>query len=249
MDEIERWRVEKKERVCFVTFNYDTMLEEAMRHVLRLGVRDMSSYIKWENYSLFKLHGSVDWGRVIEGINAGGRGGPMAFYEHIVNTVRPDNSSVSQNYERCTLDMSPNPNTGATLFPAISIPVENKDEFSCPSGHIEVLKEMLPKVTKLITIGWRATEDKFLEMLQDSRSVIIDGIRNPVNLLIVSGTQQGAELTAKNLGRFGDDPSLPRRGSGSLINEALLGQREFVPTGFTGLINNLDTLRVFLRSK
>ena len=28
--EIERWRFEAKERVCFVTFNYDTMLEDAM---------------------------------------------------------------------------------------------------------------------------------------------------------------------------------------------------------------------------
>jgi len=74
-------------------------------------------------------------------------------------------------------------------------------------------------------------------MLQDSRSVIIDGIRNPVNLLIVSGTQQGAELTAKNLAASETTQVYRDVGSGSLINEALLGQREFVPTGFTGLIN------------
>ncbi len=81
LDEIERWRVEKNECVCFVTFDYDTMLEEAMGQVLRLGVRDMNSYHTWENYSLFKLHGSIDWGRIVESITRLA-GTPLAITIH-----------------------------------------------------------------------------------------------------------------------------------------------------------------------
>jgi len=64
--EIDRWRHEAKEQVCFVTFNYDTMLEDAMEQVLRLNVGDMNSYHSWSNYSLFKLHGSINWVRVVD---------------------------------------------------------------------------------------------------------------------------------------------------------------------------------------
>jgi hypothetical protein len=234
LDEIERWRVESKEQVCFVTFNYDTMLEEAMGPVLRLGVRNMDSNPSWENYPLFKLHGSVNWGRVVEGIRSEG-GSPIRLYQHLISTVTPDNPLVTGRYMLCDADMRPNPDTGVVLYPALSIPVEKKDEFSCPSGHVTALKGMLPKVTKMITIGWRATEAEFLNMLRDSRSAVIKGIRQDVELLVVTGSKEGAEQTAKNLGDYG------------LIQNVQNPDRSRVTTGFTGLINNLETLGTFLR--
>ncbi|MGO9865731.1 MAG: hypothetical protein ACLPLR_19165 [Terriglobales bacterium] len=236
LDEIERWRLEKKEYVCFVTFNYDLMLEEAMGRVLRLEIRDMDSYHKWENYSLFKLHGSVNWGRVVEGLSSEG-GSPVRFYQHLIDTVNPTNPSVTQRYMRCDKDMRPEPDTGVVLFPALSIPVEKKDEFSCPRAHVKALKEMLPEVTKMITIGWRATEEEFLKMLQASRSVVIAGIRQPLELLVVTGSREGTEQTVKNLAPYG-------------VNQGVYQNpdRARVTTGFTGLINNLETLGAFLRT-
>jgi hypothetical protein len=95
LDEIERWRIEKQERVCFVTFNYDTMLEEAMGRFLRLGVRDMDSYHTWENYSLFKLHGSLNWGRIVEGFKRES-GTPSQSYQYLMNTTNPGNLALGR---------------------------------------------------------------------------------------------------------------------------------------------------------
>jgi hypothetical protein len=236
LDAIEPWRAEKKEHVCFVTFNYDFMLEEAMERVLRLHVKDMNSYITWQNYSLFKPHGSVNWGRVVKGIH-NPSAAPSHFFGHLIETVRPDGASVTQEYQRCNLDMRPNPDTGAVLFPAISIPVENKDEFSCPPDHVTALRDLLPKVTKMITIGWRATEEDFLKMLLASRSVTVAGIRNPIELLVVTGSKDGAAQTVKNLAAYGLSQDLYQD-----------PDRVRVTDGFTGLINNLQTLGLFLRT-
>jgi hypothetical protein len=95
--EIERWRHETKEQVCCVTFNYDTMLEDAMWQVLHLQVQDMDSYQKWENYSLFKLHGSVNWGRVVEGISRRG-GGPIPPAQNIIDLSISNSSAVTGRY-------------------------------------------------------------------------------------------------------------------------------------------------------
>ena len=60
---IDFWRSHSKEKICFVTFNYDTMLEAAMWQVLRFQAPLLDSYISQENYTLIKLHGSINWGR------------------------------------------------------------------------------------------------------------------------------------------------------------------------------------------
>ncbi len=50
-----------REPICLVTFNYDTLLEQALQHVLGLELANLSSYIVGD-VKLFKLHGSVNWG-------------------------------------------------------------------------------------------------------------------------------------------------------------------------------------------
>jgi hypothetical protein len=132
--------------------------------------------------------------------------------------------------------MRPAPDTGGMLYPALSIPVEKKDEFSCPSEHVTALEAILPRVTKMITIGWRASEEEFLNMLLASRMVKVAGIRQPVELLVVTGSKEGAEQTVKNLAAYG-------------VNQDMLSDpdRARITDGFTGLINNLDALGTFLR--
>jgi hypothetical protein len=232
--EIERWRFEKNERVCFVTFNYDTMLEEAMAQFLGLQVKNLGSYVTWPNYSLFKLHGSINWGLKLDGIEHSGNSVPYP-YKDLIDTVTPGSPYLTTSYRLCDRAMGPTPDR-VVVFPALSIPVENKDEFSCPAEHVRALEDLLPKVTKMITIGWRATEQDFLNMLLASKSVMVAGIRNAVELLVVTATKEGAAQTVKNLAAYG-------------VNQDLFQDpdRARVTTGFTGLINNLETLGVFLR--
>ena len=233
--EIERWRFESKERVCYVTFNYDTMLEEAMSQVLRFQPRDMSGYVR-DDFSLFKLHGSINWGLVVDGIQHPGNNVPYP-YQDLIELIAPGNPFLTRRYRVCTPEMGPTPDR-VVLFPALSIPVENKDEFSCPAEHVTALERTLPSVTKLITIGWRATETEFLTRLRESRSEVTPGIKQTLRLFVVSGTQEGVNETFKNLAPYrGDiDPSL--------IDDL----DDSVPNGFSGLIDDLPKLQSFLRA-
>ena len=43
------------------------MLEDALLQVLILKVADITHYVRHENYKIFKLHGSVNWGRLVKG--------------------------------------------------------------------------------------------------------------------------------------------------------------------------------------
>ncbi len=112
------------------------------------------------------------------------------------------------------------------LFPALSIPVERKDEFNCPSSHVDWLKKLLPEVTKVITIGWRATEMDFLELLRGE-------VASTTPLMVISDSKEGAEQTRTNL------------------RQASLGEKAVViESGFSGLIlEDLGKLDVFLRKE
>jgi hypothetical protein len=56
------------EPVCLVTFNYDTLIESALAHYeMQFAVPD--DYISGTEFKLFKLHGSANSGRHLEGVN------------------------------------------------------------------------------------------------------------------------------------------------------------------------------------
>jgi hypothetical protein len=59
---LDKWRYQRNERVALVTFNYDTLLDEAVRWTLGLQLHSVESYIAAEEYKLIKPHGSVNWG-------------------------------------------------------------------------------------------------------------------------------------------------------------------------------------------
>jgi len=219
--EIERWRFKSKEQVCYVTFNYDTMLEEAMWPVLGFEIRDLSGYTSLENYSLIKLHGSVNWGRELDGIgNPGNYDCPRLIAEAADLKMSGRYRLVGGNY--------PMLRDGLLLVtPALAIPVDKKDEFSCPDTHVKALAELLPNVTKTLVIGWRATETKFLQML-NSR---LTGLGKPIDVMIVSDGVNGAGETFRNLMQAGLHCSRQRK----------------IEKGFTGLIHQLGLLEAFLR--
>jgi hypothetical protein len=216
--EIERWRYETKEQqVCLVTFNYDTMLEEAMAAPhLEFRITDLADYISRDQYIVIKLHGSINWAREI-------------------NTPLPENTTPHdlvreaarlEISDRYRLIDSPGTVTqdGYVLYPAISIPVERKDEFSCPIEHVQALKRVLPNVTKIVTVGWRATELDFLQLLASTlRS------KEP-SLFVVSGDEDGAKETLANLKRY-----------------IHAGRETLEMQGFTGVTYNRHIFEKFLR--
>jgi hypothetical protein len=74
------------------------------------------------------------------------------------------------------------------LYPALAIPVIQKDDtsFACPSHHLNTLKSVIPRVRKLLVIGWRGQEEHFLSLWEKS---------NVERIVIVSRTVDGADAT------------------------------------------------------
>ena len=155
-----------KEPVCLVTFNYDTLLEHALRH-FGLPIASIDDYTKRHAfYRVFKLHGSTSWVREIE--------------TRVPIDMRPSSNPEATIYGQLMEQLaeihitdryvfSPHDAIGISLgrpvFPAIAIPVQRKGSFECPQYMVEELTALLAKVTQILVIGWRATEAHFLELL------------------------------------------------------------------------------------
>jgi hypothetical protein len=217
--EIERWRYEFKEHVCLVTFNYDTMLEEAAQQVLGFTIRDLNSYVSHDDYTLIKLHGSIDWGREVDGIESLLGYNPARVIKDAADLQISNRYRLVREFPMLKVD-------NVLVFPALTIPIEKKDEFECPDEHVKALAQHLPKVTKIITVGWRATESKFLNMLSNR----LTGLTGAPHLMVTSGSKDGCQETLQNLG-----------GARSTFYP--------VENGFSGLIlDNCDLLDHFLRA-
>jgi hypothetical protein len=232
LDEIERWRCETREQACFVTFNYDRMLDDAMTQVLHVEFVDLNRYISSPNYALVKLHGSVNWGREI-------RKGPPALasaphtYNHqkLIDEVQQleisDQYRIVNRYPMFSED-------GCFVFPAIAIPLEHKDSFVCPSTHIDHLTKVIPKVDKIITVGWRAMEREFLSLLT---SILP---KRGVPTMIVSDNRDRAEETRVNLSRIVEQ----------IAHLEYTLPPTLIESGFSGLVlRERDKLNQFLRAR
>lgn len=230
LDVIRRWCDEFNETLCFVTFNYDTMLEQAMEQVLGtkfdnrspfgpgLGGPGFGTYLSNPKYKLIKLHGSIDWGLEVSFPER--PTSPQDLLEHAAEL------QVSDRFMKA--DVNIHFGNGVYGLPALAIPVEKKSEFMCPPAHLETLASLLPTVTKIIAIGWRATEQHFLDMLKNRLS----GLKGDVDLMVVSGDHKGMVETTNNLAIGPPNTTC---------------KRALRHTGFTGLINEIGHLESFLR--
>jgi hypothetical protein len=179
LDQIAR-RPISKDKVCLVTFNYDTLLDEAL---ISRGFRleSMSDYVKGD-FQLIKLHGSVNWAHEIRDFQWGG-GGPTDMIREIID------KTPSLLVDPGSFDIVPeNPferSLGRPSFPALAIPVENKPGYECAQEHLKALDDFLPHATKVLLIGWHATENRFLKTLAER-------LPRGAHIMTVSGSESGA---------------------------------------------------------
>jgi len=169
LSEIEQWRYKSREEVFIVTFNYDRLIEDALRGIGVLVNGEthppLMGYITNQAYKLFKLHGSVDWGRCTKGISVGE---DMAQSDAVKYNIKNDLSQYfSNDFVKLPFgDIPIGHENGRPIVPAIAIPVENKSVFECPPSHVAELTGVLSKVDKLLIVGWRASETAFLNLLR-----------------------------------------------------------------------------------
>ena len=82
------------------------------------------------------------------------------------------------------------------VVPAIAIPVVSKSSFECPEEHLNVLLKSLSEVTKIMTIGWRAKEEHFLDLLskqpgQGARVMVVANDENEAKQICLDLSQRG----------------------------------------------------------
>lgn len=194
LDQIQRWR-KKDDQICIVTFNYDRILESALP-VVGLQINSIEHYISHETYKVIKVHGSVDWGREVETNIEVSEVQPQNVWgvaykmiDHVAEL------KISQRYRRC-IQLPIAKEGNVTVFPAIAIPLENKNDFECPAEHLQTLESFIPRVTKILLVGWRATDTPFLNLLRKRLSASARG-------MVVAGSSEEATNIGQRLSQLG----------------------------------------------
>lgn len=187
LDKIER-SYGGESGASFVTFNYDSMLEQAFYSVYAHRIKVLSDYIPENSPALIKPHGSVDWAQIlppgrdpgIPGDNATAviESAPQLDFSGGEIVKRPAGTGIGQIWH-----------------PAIAIPVDRTKTFVCPDTHLERLTNDLKTVTHMLVVGWRASEAHFLNLMNEN---LPSG--SPIDLCIVD-KDMGAESTQANLQR------------------------------------------------
>src|SRR5258707_4892554 len=151
----------------------------------------------WRPFSLFKVHGSVNWGRVV------GSGANTAA----VNPIHQVVAALIENSPQLRLTddyvIVPPSEPAARLeasqqilVPAIAIPVQTKQAFECPPSHIEALTKRINAVRRLLIIGWRGLDQHFVKLLREhlNPSVVVQAI---------NGSPQAADELMRTLNDSG----------------------------------------------
>ncbi len=193
------------ESVCLVTFNYDLLLEHAL-YTFDFKARPPEEHLDSHPIlKLFKLHGSVNWSRLVNGQH-GNRLQPQHLIEQADKINVSDTFVLANATEVNDMFKFEDP-----IFPAIAIPVQTKSEeyFECPHGHLTYLAQMLDNVTKILIIGWQAREAHFLQMLKPKlpllRQVMVVGANKEdaekIRLYFLKeiGKQIGNQILSRNL--------------------------------------------------
>ena len=202
--------------IVIVTFNYDTLIERAIRvRVESFG--DVPSYISGSVVKLFKLHGSINWLRqfkatppVFDAIKTSGIRAPSAIIERIESLELTEEYALVN--KAAAYQMGPGNNFG---LPALAIPLINKNSYECPRAHVETLSTLLPEVTKLLIVGWRGTEAHFT-------STLARFVPSYAPALVVAENDVAAQQTVGNLQRAGVQVQFYTQGQG--FSDFVLGR-------------------------
>lgn len=187
LDQLRRCRGNNP--VLLATFNYDRLIDNALGSV-DIGMTDISDYIRHDSFKLFKLHGSTHWARDVAEptITDVKERNVWTMANELIE--RAPELKISDHYR--VINERPIGKFDETpLFPALAIPVETKRVFECPTEHLDCLCEHLPKVTNILIVGWRATEEHFLQLLKTHLS------KNVHIQVVVAGQTEAEQVLSR----------------------------------------------------
>jgi hypothetical protein len=178
-------------QVCFVSFNYDTLFEQALP-TIGVPIDSLESYVTHPAYIVVKPHGSLNWAHEVSTKSNFGDAKDVARWL-IANAPELDPSPEFKFFRSPLFALGPGSAIG--LWPAMALPIARKAAFECPDEHMSALDACVPKVSKLLTIGWRGAEQHFLERFA--------GKIPPVSALVVGRDRNDAEQIVATIQRSG----------------------------------------------
>ena len=197
--------------VCFVTFNYDTLLEQSLKQ-FDIHFPSLGHYINNPNCTLVKLHGSTDWSYWIQK-----RSTNMLQTEPTPDElIRAAPQIDYKNSLLARTDETRRETAGEPYFkvPAVAIREVSKSESVRRSLYMDAPRALLQQVTHIAAVGWRAAEKHFLALLGEH-------LKQPVVTTAVCANETESKET---LGR---------------IHEAgVRGRFEHVANTFTDFVRN-----------
>jgi len=178
-----------------VSFNYDTLLEEALGSTVGVRIRDLSDYVK-SDYKIVKIHGSINWVHKIEGPPIDVKRSPEAVSAEVIDRASALKINGSfylvHRHHIPVLDDKP-------TIPALSIPVASKSDYEAPSEQTRALTECLPEVDRVVVIGWRGSEVLFSETLAS-----VAGKNRPRFMVISSNRESAADISGRISNSFSE---------------------------------------------
>jgi hypothetical protein len=217
VNDLEEWRSRANERIAYVTFNYDTMLEASLRKRFGWAFDKLDDYLR-DDYVVLKVHGSANWMQLTDHATVEGEG-----------VTREQLIEAAGSLQRRDAFIVAGPGTVQYalngVVPAIAIPAEPKAGFVCPAAHVRALTELLPRVERVLCVGWRGADRSLLELLKEHAQ---EGIETTV----VTGRPRGP-----NGERLDPDVVDCDRGRASWVAEAgSTGPCRVIRSGFSGFV-------------
>jgi len=177
---------------CFVSFNYDTLFEDALP-TIGVTIDSLDAYVAHPAFKVVKPHGSLNWSHQLPTRTVFIEP-PDAARWLIAQAPELNPSAEFKFYRAPRFALGTVEATG--LWPAIALPVARKLDFECPEPHMNALDACVPKVSKLLTIGWRGAEQHFLKRLAGKP-------RRRVSTLVVGRDRKDAEEIGATLSGAG----------------------------------------------
>jgi SIR2-like domain len=153
--------------IILVTFNYDRLLDQALHH-FGVHIKGIDDYISNDRIKLFKLHGSINWGKRIESplFQDIGVRNPNEIAHEIID--KSPVITISDNYVFEDGQYPFTKSNGLPVYPALAIPIINKQSFECPIEHLDQLNRVIGKTKRMLVVGWRGTEKHFRDLIKSN---------------------------------------------------------------------------------
>ena len=174
-----QWADSRDTHVCFVNFNYDTLLERACQDHFGLDLTDPSSYMSHPVASVLKPHGSTLWAWLhprcvpvprpqipaIEGAFSNKRRPEVDASIIAGEPLDPIQGNVHASDE--VIDRLPGNGGYQPVIPALALPMTGKSHFVWPDSQHRFFTEDIPNGSfgRVLSVGWRAAESYFRPLL------------------------------------------------------------------------------------